>query len=146
MWTPRYYTWFKQCEYIVCLVLIDIAKDGIVMLNKVIMALNIYIYIYIYIVYIYRYQRQIWGKVSFTWEHLQYTPLSTLPWQLQFTFLRFTALPGNSTCEARAKWAQILRFTWVKLTDYPPHLKLPELRVNSSLFNVVNESSFETVN
>ena len=30
--------------------------------------------------------------------------------------------------------------------DYPPHLKLPELRVNSSLFNAVNESPFETVN
>ena len=28
----------------------------------------------------------------------------------------------------------------------PPSLKLAELRVNSSLFNAVNESSFETVN
>ena len=28
----------------------------------------------------------------------------------------------------------------------PPTLKLLELRVNSSLFNAVNESSFETVN
>ena len=27
-----------------------------------------------------------------------------------------------------------------------PSLKLPELRVNSLLFNAVNESSFETVN
>ena len=27
-----------------------------------------------------------------------------------------------------------------------PHLKLPEIRVNSSLFNAVNESPFETVN
>ena len=27
----------------------------------------------------------------------------------------------------------------------PSHLKLAELRVNSSLFNVVNGSSFETV-
>ena len=26
---------------------------------------------------------------------------------------------------------------------YPPSFKLAELRVNSSLFNVVNESSFE---
>ena len=30
--------------------------------------------------------------------------------------------------------------------DIPPHFKLAELRVKSSLFNVVNESSFETVN
>ena len=30
--------------------------------------------------------------------------------------------------------------------DIPPTLKLAELRVNSSLFNAVNESSFETVN
>ena len=30
--------------------------------------------------------------------------------------------------------------------DIPPQLKLAELRVNSSLFNVINESSFETVN
>ena len=30
--------------------------------------------------------------------------------------------------------------------DIPPSLKLVELRVNSSLFSVVNESSFETVN
>ena len=30
--------------------------------------------------------------------------------------------------------------------NYPPTLKLPEHRVNSSLFNAVNESSFETVN
>ena len=29
----------------------------------------------------------------------------------------------------------------VNLTIYPPSLKLPELRVNSSLFNAVNESS-----
>ena len=28
----------------------------------------------------------------------------------------------------------------------PPGLKLAELRVNSLLFNAVNESSFETVN
>ena len=30
--------------------------------------------------------------------------------------------------------------------NIPPTLKLPELRVNSLLFNAVNESSFETVN
>ena len=30
--------------------------------------------------------------------------------------------------------------------DIPPSLKLAELRVNSLLFNAVNESSFETVN
>ena len=30
--------------------------------------------------------------------------------------------------------------------NIPPHLKLAELRVNSLLFNAVNESSFETVN
>ena len=30
--------------------------------------------------------------------------------------------------------------------DIPPCLKLAELRVNSLLFNAVNESSFETVN
>ena len=30
--------------------------------------------------------------------------------------------------------------------DIPPTLKLPQLRVNSSLFNAVSESSFETVN
>ena len=30
--------------------------------------------------------------------------------------------------------------------NIPPGLKLAELRVNSSLFNAVNESSFETVN
>ena len=30
--------------------------------------------------------------------------------------------------------------------NIPPSLKLAELRVNSSLFNAVNESSFETVN
>ena len=30
--------------------------------------------------------------------------------------------------------------------DIPPSFKLAELRVNSSLFNAVNESSFETVN
>ena len=30
-------------------------------------------------------------------------PPFTLPRQLQLTFLRFTALPGNSACEARAK-------------------------------------------
>ena len=29
--------------------------------------------------------------------------------------------------------------------DILPHLLLPDLRVNSSLFNAVNESSFETV-
>ena len=28
----------------------------------------------------------------------------------------------------------------------PPSLRLAELRVNSALFNAVNESSFETVN
>ena len=28
----------------------------------------------------------------------------------------------------------------------PPHSKLPEHRANSSLFNVTNESPFETVN
>ena len=33
-----------------------------------------------------------------------------------------------------------------KSYDIPPSLKLAELRVNSLLFNVVNESSFETVN
>ena len=37
-------------------------------------------------------------------------------------------------------------FTQVKLMIYPPCLKLPEHRVNSSLFNVTNESPFETVN
>ena len=31
-------------------------------------------------------------------------------------------------------------------TPHPPGLKLAEARVNSSLFNVVNESPFETVN
>ena len=35
--------------------------------------------------------------------------------------------------------SEILQYT-------PPTLKLAELRVNSSLFNAVNESSFETVN
>ena len=30
--------------------------------------------------------------------------------------------------------------------DITPHLKPAELRVNPSLFNAVNESSFETVN
>ena len=30
--------------------------------------------------------------------------------------------------------------------NIPPRLKLAELRVNSSFFNAVNESSFETVN
>ena len=33
-----------------------------------------------------------------------------------------------------------------KTDDSTPHLKLSEYRVNSSLFNVVNESPFETVN
>ena len=33
-----------------------------------------------------------------------------------------------------------------KSYDIPPHLKLPEHTVNSSLFNAVNESPFETVN
>ena len=62
--------------------------------SKILVFCQLYIYIYIYIyiynppiyiytvyismhhiyIYIYRYQRQIWGKVSFTWEHLWYTP------------------------------------------------------------------------
>ena len=33
-----------------------------------------------------------------------------------------------------------------KSDDRPPHLKLAEHKVNSSLFNAVNESPFETVN
>ena len=33
-----------------------------------------------------------------------------------------------------------------KTDDLSPHSKLPEHRVNSSLFNAVNESPFETVN
>ena len=47
--------------------------------------------------------------------------------------------------EQNLKQAQIFRFTprGVNLT---PHLKLPEDRVNTSLFNVTNESPFETVN
>ena len=40
---------------------------------------------------------------------------------------------------------QILSFTWVKLTIDPPS-KLPEHRENALLFNVINESPFETVN
>ena len=34
----------------------------------------------------------------------------------------------------------------MNLMIYPPTLKLADLRVNSSLSNVVNESSLETVN
>ena len=57
-------------------------------------------------------------------------------------------------CKARRLywWAQLnvrefifVRFTWVKLMINPPCLKLPELRVNSSLFNAINENPFKTV-
>ena len=37
------------------------------------------------------------------------------------------------------------RFTRVKLKIYPPPLKLPELWVNFTLYNAVNERPFETV-
>ena len=51
-------------------------------------------------------------------------------------------------CEAKAKLEMSSNFQiypggGVNLT---PHLKLPEDRVNNSLFNVANESPFETVN
>ena len=133
------------------------------------------------------------------------TPLPTvsLPWHIQFTFLRFSALPGNTadwiplvsycsnsstlsllrniqrpivkqisftaTCSGMpyiflglsyvirkdllwSKWAQIFRFSWVKLTIIPlpiippPHLKMPEHWVISLLSNVTNENPFKMVN
>ena len=56
-------------------------------------------------------------------------------------------------CEARAKLEMSSNFQIYpgKTDDYPPspplppHSKLPELRVNSLLFNVVNKSPFNTV-
>ena len=51
-------------------------------------------------------------------------------------------------CEARAKLETSSNFQIYpgKTDDPPKNSKLPEVRLNSSLFNAVNESPFETVN
>ena len=83
--------------------------------SKILVFCQLYIYIYIYILYIYIYiyiyiytdtKDRYEERSVLPGEHLRYTPhptpLSTLPWQQQLQFLRFSALPGDST-------------------DWPPH-------------------------
>ena len=59
--------------------------------------------------------------------------------KITFIGLLFLFIETKELCEARGEAKH------EKLTIIPPHLKLPELRVNSSLFNAVNECLFETV-
>ena len=61
--------------------------------------------------------------------------------------LSFLFIETKELCEKRAKLETSSNFQiypWGGKSD--PHLKLPEDRVNTSLFNVTNESPFETVN
>ena len=63
---------------------------------------------------------------------------------LVFSFLSET----KELCEARVNLEMSSNFQIYlgKTDDIPPCLKLPVNRVNSSLFYVVNETPFETVN
>ena len=59
--------------------------------------------------------------------------------------------PGESYSESELIWNSQLIGRYKEMSpgesyNIPPRLKLAKLRVNSLLFNVVNESSFETVN
>ena len=66
--------------------------------------------------------------------------------------LSFLFIETKELCEARAKLEMSSDFQIYPFggksdgPSPPPHLELPEDRVNSSLFNVTNESPFETVN
>ena len=59
-------------------------------------------------------------------------------------------LPGESNDTFHLKQSTIGRYKEMSPGESyditPPSLKLAQLRVNSSIFNAVNESSFETVN
>ena len=65
-----------------------------------------------------------------------------------FSGLLFLFIEMKELCEARAKLEMSSNFQIYpgKTDNGPPHSKLPEHRVNSSLFNVTNESPFKTVN
>ena len=58
----------------------------------------------------------------------------------------FLFIETKELCEARAKLEMSSNFQIYPGGKSHPHLKLPEDRVNTSLFNVTNESPFETVN
>ena len=81
----------------------------------------------------YTYHRTLWLRI---WSHIHWS------------FVSYKKRKSSVKQEQNLKWAQIFRFTQVKLMMDPPpsHSKLPEHRVNFLLFNVTNESPFETVN
>ena len=61
--------------------------------------------------------------------------------------LLFLFIEMKELCEARAKLKTSSNFQiYPREVNLNPHLKLLEDRVNTSLFNVTNESLFETVN
>ena len=64
-----------------------------------------------------------------------------------FIGLSFLFIEMKELCEARAKLETSSNFqVFPRGVNLTPHLKLLEDRVNTSLFNVTNESLFETVN